>query len=155
MKRARIKAKELNRELANGGYDLEYSKKDSVEIGVDKEKELKVVLVNQGLCFFYYEDKLLPSLKLLQNKPELLKKVVVDMGAVKFVVNGADIMRPGIVEIDSGFEKDDFIVVVDVNNKKALSVGQAMFSSEDMQQMGSGKVVKNIHYVGDEIWNLN
>ena len=33
-----------------------------------------------------------------------LKKIAVDMGAVKFVVSGADIMRPGIVEIEEGIE---------------------------------------------------
>ena len=154
MKRTRIKAKELNRELANAGCAVEYTKKDSIELGVDKEKELKVVLVNQELCFFYYEGKLLPSLKLLQGKPDLLKHVVVDMGAVKFVVNGADIMRPGIVEIEFGFEKDDFLVILDVNNKKPLAIGQAMFSSEEMQGMSTGKVIKSLHFVGDELWCL-
>lgn len=155
MKRTRIKAKELNKELANAGYQLKYTKKDSLEVGVDKEKELKVVLVNQELSFFYYDDKLLPSLKLLQSKPNLLKHVVVDMGAVKFVVNGADIMRPGIVEISPEFDKDDFVVILDVNNKKPLAIGQAIFSSEEMQGMNAGKVIKSIHYVGDEIWNLS
>ena len=76
------------------------------------------------------------------------------MGAVRFVVNGADIMRPGIVEIQAGIEKDDFVAVVDKNNKKPLAVGIALYSSEEMRVMASGKVIKNIHYVGDELWRM-
>ena len=74
------------------------------------------------------------------------------MGAVKFVVNGADVMRPGIVEIEEGIAKDEFVAVIDKNNKKPLAVGIALFSSEEMKGMNSGKVIKNIHYVGDELW---
>ena len=145
--------KELNEELEKE-YDIEeiINKKSKVEL--EKTDSGEYIIVENEIDFFKINNKWIPTLRFTLRK-NILKKVTVDMGAVKFVVNGADIMRPGIVEIDSGFEKDDFIVVVDVNNKKALSVGQAMFSSEDMQQMGSGKVVKNIHYVGDEIWNLN
>ena len=76
------------------------------------------------------------------------------MGAIRFVVNGADIMRPGIVEIEAGIKKDDFVAVVDKNNQKPLAVGIALFSSEEMKAMSSGKVIKNIHYVGDELWKM-
>ena len=76
------------------------------------------------------------------------------MGAVKFVINGADIMRPGITEIEDGINENDFIVIVDVNNQKSLAVGIALLNSEEMRSSTSGKVIKNIHYVGDEIWKI-
>ena len=76
------------------------------------------------------------------------------MGAIKFVVNGADIMRPGITEIQDGIEKDKFVVVIDEKNKKPLAVGLALFNSQEMQTATSGKVIKNIHFVGDEIWGF-
>ena len=90
---------------------------------------------------------------MLQER-NVLKKITVDMGAVKFVVNGADIMRPGIVEIEEGILKDEFVAVIDKNNQKPLAVGIALFSSEEMKSMTSGKVIKNIHYVGDELWRM-
>ncbi len=74
------------------------------------------------------------------------------MGAVKFVVNGADIMRPGIVEI-ADVNEGEYVVIVDENNRKALAVGIALYSGEEMKQKDGGKVIKNIHYVGDELWN--
>ena len=93
------------------------------------------------------------TLKFLQEN-NVLKKITVDMGAVKFVVNGADIMRPGIVEIEDGIMKNDFVAVVDVNNKKPLAVGIALYDAYEMKGMKNGKAVKNIHYVGDELWQV-
>jgi len=158
MKRTRIKSKELNNELADAGYTIEFGKKDQVEILEDKEKEIKAVLVNEEILFVYLKngdhEKLVPSLKLLQSNM-LLKTATVDMGAVRFVINGADIMRPGVTEIEASFNEGDFIAVIDTDNKKPLAIGRALFSSEQMQQMISGKVIENVHFVGDEIWKLN
>ena len=143
MKQTRLKAKDVNKELG-----LELSKKDQCVL---KEDKYKILYINNIPSFFYYNDKPIPTLKYLQTH-ERLKKIIVDMGAVKFVVNGADIMRPGIVEIEEGINKDDFLVIVDKNNKKPLAVGIAQMGSEDMQKASSGKVIINIHYVGDDIW---
>jgi len=149
MKRKQLKSKDFNKQLEN--YRLNLSKKDRVEL-IETEK-LKLILINKEPSFFYYQGKEVPTLKFLQNH-DILRKITVDMGAVKFVVNGADVMRPGIVEIEEGIAKDEFLVVIDENNKKPLSVGAALFDSEEMIKMSSGKVVKNIHYVGDEIWRF-
>ncbi len=142
-----LRVKELNKQIEH--YGISYHKKDQIVLLEDDK--YKFILVNKKPEFFYYENKIVPTLKLLQQK-EVLKKITVDMGAVKFVINGADIMRPGIVEIENGINEDDFIVIVDVNNKKPLAVGIALLNSEEMEKTTGGKVIKNIHYVGDEIW---
>ena len=76
------------------------------------------------------------------------------MGAVKFVASGADIMRPGITNIPEGIHKDEFICIIDINNKKPLAIGKALYSSEEMKDLMAGKCIENIHYIGDEIWKL-
>ena len=62
-------------------------------------------------------------------------------------------MRPGIVSFDDGILKDEIVLVVDVNHKKPLAVGRMMFSGDEAKAMASGKIVKNVHWVGDKIWN--
>ena len=146
MKRVQMRSRDLNELLK--GYSYEVSKKDTVEVIDDH-----IILINKKPCFFYYEKRLVPTLQILQEK-DLLKKIIVDMGAVKFLVSGADLMRPGIKEIDTSIEKDDFVVVLDINNKRPLMLGLALFSGEDIQKMSIGKVVKNIHFVGDPIWKF-
>jgi len=146
MKHTQLRSKDVIPELA--GYPLTLSKKDQVE---RVEGEHTFLFINKQPAFWYYEQKLVPTLRYLQQH-DLLKKIVVDMGAVKFVINGADIMRPGITLIDESIQQEEFIVIVDENNKKPLAVGIALFNGTEMRQMATGKVVKNIHYVGDEIW---
>jgi len=148
MKRTRLRSKEISKELEH--FNVEISKKDQVELIEDK---YKIILINKKPSFFYYQDKLVPTLKFLQEN-NVLKKITVDMGAVRFVVNGADVMRPGIVEIEDGISKDDLVSVIDKNNRKPLAVGIALFSAEEMKAMSTGKVIKNIHYVGDELWKM-
>jgi len=147
MKQKPLKAKEVTKLIPG----LELSKKDNVVLMEDENR--KIITVNKEPYLFYYEDKLVPTLKLLQTK-DLLKKITVDMGAIKFVVNGADIMRPGITKIQEGIEKDEFIVIVDETHQKPLAVGIALLSAEEMEKATSGKVIKNIHYVGDDLWKI-
>ncbi len=138
-----ISAKEANTLLQK--YKIILTKQDTASA------DERIVYINNEPCFFYYELQLYPTLKYVMKNP-ILKKITVDMGAVKFVINGADIMRPGIVAIDENIEKNEAVIIIDQNNKKPLAVGIALLSSKEMQEVSSGKVIKNIHYVGDEIW---
>ena len=78
-------------------------------------------------------------------------KVVVDAGAIKFVCNGANVMRPGIKSFTK-FQKDDLVCVVEETHNKYLSVGKAMVSSDEMSLISKGEVVKNLHYISDKYW---
>lgn len=144
MKLKQLRSKEINDELEI--FNISLSKKDSVQL-----REDGIILVNNKPQFFYHEHKIVPTLHLLQEKI-VIPTITVDMGAIKFVINGADIMRPGIINISEGIKKDSFIVIVDQNNHKPLAVGIALLGTEEMKLVKSGKVVKNIHYVGDWIW---
>ena len=141
----------LNSEImVRFGVEDFFVKKDRVAMA---DIEHHVYVVKEDLvCFFYYEGLLVPALKLLLQRP-LLKQVVVDMGAIKFVSSGADIMRPGIVELDHKIRKDELVVVVDQTHRKPLCVAQALFSGEEIFSMKQGKVLRNLHWVGDPFWN--
>ena len=80
-------------------------------------------------------------------------KIVVDMGAVPYVCKGADVMAPGVRTIKGNFEENGLILVVDERHGKPLAVGVALLSSEAMKSVDHGKIVKNLHYVGDKLWN--
>ena len=81
-------------------------------------------------------------------------KIVVDMGAVPHVCTGADVMAPGIVRYDGDFVKGDLVVVVDVKYGKPLLIGEALLDRVSAEKAAHGAILKNIHYVGDEIWKL-
>jgi len=96
--------------------------------------------------------KLIPSIRALMDGVAELPRVVVDSGAVKHVVNGADVMAPGIVRVEGDFAKGDLVVVVDEKHGKPLCVGVALVDRSELASMSRGKVVENLHYVGDKLW---
>ena len=75
------------------------------------------------------------------------------MGAVPYAVKGADMMRPGITNIDDDINEGEIVSIIDENNHKSIMVGIALFNSNEMNVQKKGKSVKNIHFIGDEIWN--
>jgi len=130
-------------------------KKGRYEI-CETDKDVSLVLFNGEPYFLKKGDMLIPSLKLfLKNDVRDIKgRVIVDMGAIRFVTNGADIMRPGIVDIDEEISADSFVVIGDERHGKPLAIGISMYSGSEILERDSGKVIINIHYVGDNIWNL-
>ncbi|MFQ6095938.1 MAG: DUF1947 domain-containing protein [Candidatus Bathyarchaeia archaeon] len=112
------------------------------------------IFLSKGVPFSVkLRDTIFPTL-LFKEALSLLSKVVVDMGAVPHICGGADVMAPGIVRIDGKFSKGDLVTVVDELHGKPLAIGEALFDSETLRETKRGKVVKNIHFVGDDIWNL-
>jgi malignant T-cell-amplified sequence len=126
---------------------------------VPKIKTFKAYEVEQGRFILESEDMLavqvdekiiLPFLG-LPRILEYFPAVFVDMGAVKFVCNGAKVMRPGITKFDH-FTKGDIVIVKDQIHAKPLSVGIAMEDSDAAITKTKGYVIDNLHYVSDKFW---
>lgn len=111
----------------------------------------EVFSVDGSPVVFKTQDGIFPTLASIERIP--LKRVVVDMGAVPHVAGGADIMAPGVVLVDEKIEVGEAVVVVDERHGKPLAVGSALVPGTEMIAP-KGKVVKNLHYVGDELWRL-
>ena len=123
-----------------------------------KLKNLKVhqianeaqIITGEGIKILKINDDYLPFL----SETDTLEKfpsVMVDMGAVKFMCKGANVMRPGIKKFTE-FEKDKIVCILEESQHKFLAVGKAMVSSSELENMEKGEVVKNLHYVSDKFW---
>ncbi len=127
-------------------------------MGFPKIKNLKVhqitneaqIITGQGIKILKIDDDYLPFL----SETETLEKfpnVTVDMGAVKFMCKGANLMRPGIKKFTE-FEKDKLVCIIEESQHKFLAVGKAMVSSSELEEMEKGEVIKNMHYISDNFW---
>ncbi len=127
-------------------------------ISLPKSKNLRVhdiegarLITGDGFRALKIGDRVLPFLtenKILEKFPF----VIVDMGAVKFMCNGADVMRPGITSY-SEFSKGDIVCVAEESQRKFLAVGISSRPSSDLDDQQKGHVVRNMHYVSDKFWN--
>ena len=77
--------------------------------------------------------------------------VQVDMNAVKFVCNGANIMRPGITDFTT-FKESEIVLVKDQTHKKELAVCISLVDDVNGRKMERGVVLNNIHHIGDVYW---
>jgi len=112
-----------------------------------------ILMVDDEPLFFRHDNRWAPTVKLLLRS-NFLKTIIVDKGAVRFVTDGADIMRPGMIQIDDTIAERDFVAIVDETHNKPLAVGFALTSGNEMRLASKGKMIQNIHYVGDRIWNI-
>jgi len=125
------------------GKKLEYVETD----------EWDFIFVEGEPLLFKIEGKIFPTVRGALKLNPARRRVVVDPGAVKYIVNGADVMCPGIVEADPLIKEGDLVIVAEQAHGKALAIGRALVPGKDMVK-GKGKAVKSIHYVGDELWKL-
>lgn len=144
------KVKELKKELG------EYSDilADSKNVEILEAEPYSFILVDGEPYIIIIDDKPFPTLKAALANEINGKTVVVDMGAIRFVSNGADIMSPGIVEADSDIEEGDIVLIVDETHKKPLAIGVSLITGDEMVENDSGKAIETKHYVGDSIWNF-
>ncbi|MDA3836653.1 MAG: RNA-binding protein [Nanoarchaeota archaeon] len=137
--------KQIN-EMLWDGYELD-KKCEAVEDGniilKDSKKYLIILEKNKKSIL-----KVIPHLKTLNE--ETFKSVYIDAGAIPFLIKGADMMRPGIQKIDEGISQGDIVLVRDETYSKTLAIGEAIYSSEDMQKQEKGISVKILHFMGDE-----
>ncbi|NPA74867.1 MAG: DUF1947 domain-containing protein [Euryarchaeota archaeon] len=115
------------------------------------EGEVVVVLVDGVPAYFLYDGYYLPTVILLLNVNYDRKFVTVDMGAVKHVLNGANVFAAGIVDADPNIRNGDAVYVRDIKYGKPLAVGIALMDGMEMKSSKTGAAVKNLHYYGDKI----
>jgi PUA domain protein len=129
---------------------------------IDRKRDIELVEIASGEKIYLQNGKpvligleksVMPSLAMPQSLLDTIPKVVVDMGAVPFVVNGADVMAPGIRSMADNVKVGDVVLVVDERHSKGLAVGIMIMDRAEILQRKKGKAIKNVHHVGDEIWN--
>jgi len=130
------------------------------KIEIPKAKNLEIhhimdnvqIFTAKDIMILQIEETFLPFL----SQTSLLEKfphVLVDMGAVKFMCNGANVMRPGITSY-SEFDKEQVVCVIEESQHKFLAVGKSLVRSSELETMEKGEVVKNMHYISDKYWEI-
>ena len=137
-------SKEMKEKLGDSPFDTE----EPVDTADTSEGE--VLLIKGELIATFFDGEVFPTIRGLLNIDAKKRFVTVDMGAVEFVYNGADIMAPGIVDADEEIEEGELVWVRDVEHNKPLAVGRAMTDGKTMIESNEGKVVKSLHHIGDE-----
>ena len=135
-------------EELNTQWKIELPKQKNVRTHQIDEKG--IIITGKGITAIKIGEDILPFL----GNAQILEKfpyVIVDMGAIKFVCKGANVMRPGITKF-SDFEKGEIVCVIEESQHKFLAVGRAEIPSSKLAETNKGEVIKNMHYISDVFW---
>lgn len=130
------------------GVELTATSYELVEFETDT---FDLVLVDGEPFVVYVGDEPFLTVRGANEFGPTKRVVTVDTGAISFVSDGADVMRPGIVEADPAIATGDLVTVNEEAHGKFLAIGRARTDGDDMigQQ---GRVVDSLHHVGDDLY---
>jgi len=143
--------------------ELESTLEDALGVALDGDTyervdlvdtEFDLVLVDGEPSVFFVDGEPFLTVRGANTYPPQRRVVTVDAGAIQFVSDGADVMRPGIVDADESIAPGDLVVIVEETHDKALAVGRALEPGADLTG-DSGKVVESVHYVGDDLYEFS
>ena len=130
------------------------------EISTGKLENFKVFFLNNEPCFLQAkEGPIIPHLKLLHKYPFLLPTCQVDEGGIKYLINGADVMIPGLISKGGKLptEKEiphNIVAVLCEGLENAIAIGQMQMSAEEMKSKEKGMGIKVYTHLGDDTWNI-
>ncbi len=142
----------IKSDLANISKDFVDILPDKVEVLETKGK--KYVIGAEGVIVFDSGSGYFPTVKGALKLTTDKRTVTVDAGAVSFVINGADIMRPGVVSWDEEIKKGDHVIIREAAHGKAIAIGTALWDGSMFEKEKTGKCVKSLYFVGDDIWKM-
>lgn len=113
-----------------------------------------VYLYEHDIIALEADEKICPTVRGLLKWPADKRWVTVDMGAIRFVTNGADTMAPGITDADPDIAPGDPVWIRDETHGKPLAVGVSTQTGPELKAGDKGKVVRAVHHLGDAIWDF-
>ena len=146
----------INEIVRNIGIEFDISEKFLEKANFDDKD---VLLIDRVILAFQVSTEngksWFPTIRgILEWLPEI-KWAAVDHGAIPFLMNGADCMGAGVHLTDISLKSGDLIWIKDQQHGKPLAIGIAMVDGNEMMGMTKGKAVQTIHWIGDELWELD
>ena len=128
----------------------------------EKKTRIEIIATDTGSLYlfegkpllFKSEEKLIPTL-FFERFVSTAPKIIVYIGAVPHLCNGADVMAPGVQKVADEFSKGDLVLIVDEKYGKVIAIGAALFNSNEIIKMNQGKIIRTLHYVGDNIYEVS
>lgn len=118
---------------------------------------VQLIVVNNTAIFFSIHDGIyLPTLRLLHEYPYLLPKWRCDKGAIKFLMNGSNVMCPGLThpnaKLEDYIEKGKPVAIYIEGKEHAIAIGITTMSNDDVVKINKGVCVEVYHHLGDGLW---
>ncbi|MEM3852057.1 MAG: PUA domain-containing protein [Methanomassiliicoccales archaeon] len=157
-RRHRLREKEVEALAANLDNLMgtrTFSTRDKIEVAEVYGLEQSIFLLDNDIVAIEFKGGPFLYIAGILRYGATRRFVTVDMGAVPFVTNGADIMGPGIVDGDHAVREGETVWIRDVKYGKPLAIGSAIVNGDMFGTKKAGKFVLSHFHIGDRLWKLS
>ena len=114
------------------------------------------VVDGQGMCFTNRNNDIFPTLRLLHRCPAVMDRWVVDKGAIRFVMGGANVMCPGLTHPNARMDVDvplgRPVAIYAEGKENAMAIGTTLMTRGDITSKNKGLAVETLHFLNDGLW---
>lgn len=156
-RRHRLRQKEVEELAADLNSTLgtsTFATDDPLQVAEIYGMEQKVYILGTEIVAMDIEGRPFLSISGLLKYGATRKYVTVDMGAVRYVANGADVMGPGIIDGDRDIKEGQTVWVREEKYSKPLAIGKSLVDGSLFGRKSPGKHVQSLFHVGDRVWKL-
>jgi H/ACA ribonucleoprotein complex subunit 4 len=129
---------DIGKKLGVGAHLAELRR---TKVGHIKESDCVLLHDLKDSFVFYKEDKDESCIRSILHPVEYillhLPKIVVRDSTVDALCHGASLALPGVVEVDTGIKKNDFVLILTLKDE-AVAVGKSLMSTEEIIQKEKG-----------------
>jgi PUA domain protein len=113
------------------------------------------ITINSGFLLYCYCTGICSFEK---RFPLILPSVQVDQGAIKFILNGSDIMCPGLTSkggiLPDALTPGTVIQIRCENKNHAIAIGVLTMSSDDIRKKNKGVCIEMLHTLNDGLYKF-
>jgi PUA domain protein len=119
--------------------------------------DISLISVNNTILFIQNSEVTFPHLRICHQFPNLMKKMQVDRGAIKFVLGGANIMCRGLTSPGGRMEEaeeGELVSIIAEGKTTIMAIGIMRKSTSSIRSENNGIGIELLHYLGDGIWKM-
>ncbi|GAA5883063.1 hypothetical protein JCM3774_001098 [Rhodotorula dairenensis] len=142
--------------------DLIWPKKETLSLVKCRDHISIYAIHGEPIFFQHFDGPFYPTLKVLHRFPDMLPRVGVDRGAIKFVLAGANIMCPGMTSptgylppTSANIPSGSPVAVHAYGKEHALAIGLLAMSTDEIRSINKNIGVENVTFLGDDLWKVD
>lgn len=139
-------------------------KENKINYSLDVKNDLKIckfknkfsIVFHEYPLFFCINNVYFPSIMLIEKEGIKFQEVVLDDGALKPILKGADVMAGGIFknfDLCDNFKKNE-VVVIKIK-ELCVGVGICLLNKEEINSETKGVVIDVFHYKNDDLYKFS
>ncbi|KAH7107396.1 hypothetical protein BKA62DRAFT_740295 [Auriculariales sp. MPI-PUGE-AT-0066] len=138
-----------------------WPKKENL-VHVKCREHMSIYTLNGVPLFFqHFDEQIIPTLRLIHSYPDMLPRVQVDRGAIRYLLAGANMMCPGFTSAGGALPSAEAaapagsLVAIHCEGKEhAAAVGILKLSTEEIKTTTKGVAVEIASYLGDDLYQV-